>query len=89
MIVDKVMPEIEKAIEGEVDEIIKCELKNLYLKLQIKKKKEKKKRPKKPKKPKAPKIPGAKQVGKRQPVDLMGDCAKFGVLKKLKPTKMS
>ena len=33
MIVDKVMPEIEWDIEIEVDEIIKCELKNLYLKL--------------------------------------------------------
>lgn len=89
MIVDKVMPEIEKNIETEVDEIIKCELKNLYLKLSISKKKSKKKKKKKKgKKGKKAKIPGAKAVGKRQPVDLMGDCAKWGVLKKLKPAKM-
>jgi hypothetical protein len=90
MIVDKVMPEIEKNIETEVDEIIKCELQNLYLKLSISKKKGKKKKrgKKRGKKGKKKKIPGAKAVGKRQPVDLMGDCAKFGILKKLKPAKM-
>jgi len=61
MIVDRVMPQIEKAIEGEVDEIIKCELKNLFLKLQIKKSNEKRPRPPRPPKPpKPPKIPGAK-----------------------------
>ena len=44
---------------------------------------------KREKKKKKAKIPGQKQVGKRQPVDLMGDVAKFGVLKKLKPAKMT
>jgi hypothetical protein len=41
------MPDIEGTIRGEVDEIIKCELQNLYLKLNIKKKKEKKPKKKK------------------------------------------
>ena len=89
LIVDTVMPEIERTIETEVDEIIKCELQNLYLKLAIKKKKKKNKKAKRVKPERKPVIPGAKQVGKRQPLDLMGDCAKFGVLKRLVPAKMT
>jgi hypothetical protein len=90
MIVDQVMPEIEKKIETEVDEIIKCELKNLYLKLSISKKKEKKKKKKKKKgkKGKKGKIPGAKMVGARPHKDLLCECAKKLILKKLKPAKM-
>ena len=98
LIRERLMPEIEKNIEQEVDEIIKCELKNLYLKLGIKKKKKKKKRGKKKKKKnknkgkgdkRGKKIPGAKAVGKRAPPDLLGDTAKFGILKRLKPAKLS
>ena len=89
LIVGKVMPEIEKNIEKEVDEIIKCELKNLYTKLSIKKKKGKKKKKKKKKKGKKKKIPGAKLVGNYHPTDLMGNLSKAGVLKMLKQDTMA
>lgn len=84
----EVRPEIERKIENEVDEIIKCELASLHLKLGITKKKDKPKRARKVK-PIKSKIPGAKQVGNRAIRDLLCDVVNWNIYKMLKPAKMS
>ena len=97
----EVQPEIDQKVEEEVDKIIACELQSLYLKLNMKKpklsKEERRKRdkirkrhlPPPTKDPKKKKIPGYKLVGDRQTDDLLKDTAKWGVLKRLKPAKVS
>ena len=92
----EVRPEIDKKIEEEVDKIIACELQSLYLKLNMKKPKRGKKggrgrggRRGGGKGGKKRRIPGYKLVGERQIDDLLKDTAKWGVIKRLKPAKIS
>jgi len=66
------MPKIEEEITLQVDELIKVEITNLYVRLGITKKKNKEKNPK-PRKPKVKPAPGEKLVGPREPIDLMPD----------------
>ena len=92
----ELIPEIEKEIEVEVDALIKFELQNLYGELRIKKPKgfgkprrDKKNKKNNKKNNKRRKVPGAKRVGNRHPSDLLVDCVKAGIAKKLKEAKIS
>lgn len=66
------MPKIEEEITLQVDELIKVELQNLYVRLNLNKKRTKDKAPKH-RKPKTKPAPGEKLVGPREPIDLMPD----------------
>lgn len=89
IISQEVMPEIQEKIKEEVNEMIKAELQNLCLKLSIGRKKKKEKKPKKPKPPKKVKIPGEAMIKGRDPIDLLGDMTKAGVVKVMMPAQVS
>jgi len=72
IVMKEAMPKIEEEITLQVDELIKVELANLYVRLGIGKKKVREKPPKN-RKPKIKPAPGEKLVGPREPIDLMPD----------------
>ena len=88
IIIKEVMPEIEEEIKSKVNDMIKAELLNLHIRLNIAKKRGKGPKPKKPKKPRKPKIPLEGLIRGRDPRDLMADLTKAGIVKLLPPTQM-
>jgi hypothetical protein len=82
LVMKEVMPKIEEEITVQVDELIKIELSNLYVRLGISKKKVRERVPRH-RIPRYRPAPGEKLVGARDPKELMIELINSNILKKL------
>jgi hypothetical protein len=91
MLRDEVLPQVQKELTKQIDDMLDLELANMRVLMGIKskKKKGKKKKNKKKKGKKGPKLPGYKAIRGIEPLTLIVELIKNSIVKKLPPAHLS
>ena len=94
MLKEQVMPEVQKSLKKQIDDMLNLELENMRMLMGIKQKtkkgkKKKGKKGKKKKGKKGPKLPGAKYLKGVDEYDMLIELVKNSIVKRLPPENLS